>query len=48
MKKQIQIDAQKQIEMAAETLAKILIQQVLSKKNSNLAQQIEKKYGESI
>ena len=47
MAKQIKIETQKQIEMAAETLARILIQQVLSKQNGNSAKQIEKKYGKS-
>lgn len=44
MKKQIQIDPQKQIELAAEQLARIFIEQVLSKKNLVVAQQIETKY----
>jgi hypothetical protein len=42
MKKQIKIDTQKQIEMAAETLARILIQQILSKQNRGTVKQIEK------
>ncbi len=44
MKKQIQIDPQKQIELAAEALARILIEQVLNKKNLVVSQQIETKY----
>jgi exoribonuclease R len=47
MSKQIKIDTQEQIEIAAETLARILIQQVLIKQNRNTAEQIEKKYGKS-
>jgi len=45
MIKEIEIDTQKQIELAAETLAHILIQQVMSKQNLAVSQQIENKYG---
>ncbi len=44
MKKQIQIDPKEQIELAAEQFARILIEQVLSKKNLVVVQQIETKY----
>jgi hypothetical protein len=39
------LQCQKQIELAAETLAHILIQQVMSNQNLAVSQQIEKKYG---
>lgn len=45
MDKKIEIDPQKQIQLAAETLAQIFIRQVMSKKNSAVTQQIETKYG---
>ena len=47
MKKQIQIDQQKQVELAADSLARILIQQAMSKRNSTASKQIETKYGKS-
>ncbi|MBI2600487.1 hypothetical protein HYW42_00890 [Candidatus Daviesbacteria bacterium] len=40
------IDYQKQIELAAEQLAQILIQQVISK-NNQIKNKINNKYGES-
>jgi hypothetical protein len=40
-----QIESQKQIELAADSLARILIQQVMNKKNLAVTQQIETKYG---
>lgn len=43
MEKQSQIDNQKQIDLAAESLAKILLQQVLSRKNPEVHSQIESK-----
>ena len=45
MDKKIETTYQKQIELAAESLAHILIQQVMSKKNLVVTQQIETKYG---
>ncbi|HUD09878.1 MAG TPA: hypothetical protein VMR77_03715 [Patescibacteria group bacterium] len=40
-----ELQCQKQIELAAETLAHILIQQAMSKRNLVGSQQIENKYG---
>lgn len=47
MEKTTQIDIQKQIDLAAEALAHILIQQVMSKKNDATFKEIENKYGKS-
>ncbi len=38
-------DESKQVELAANQLARILIQQVMSKKNLVVTQQIDNKYG---
>lgn len=40
-----ELQCQEQIELAAETLARILIQQVINRKNIINAQKIETKYG---
>lgn len=45
MEKQIHIDQKKEIEFAAECLARILIQQIMNKKNLAVSQEIETKYG---
>lgn len=45
MEKTTRIDIQKQIELAAESFAQILIQQALGKKNPAIIKQIEMKYG---
>lgn len=42
MAKKIDIDTQKQIEIAAEMLARILIQQAISKNNKQAAEEIKK------
>lgn len=47
MAKKIQIDYQKQIDLAAESLAQIFIQQALSKKDVAVNKEIETKYGKS-
>ena len=47
MDKKTEIDLQKQIELAAETLAHILIQQAMSKKVDAVNKEIETKYGKS-
>ena len=45
MEKQIQIAQQKQIEIAAEYLARLLIEQATIRKSSSDGQKIDKKYG---
>jgi len=45
MAKKIEIDIQKQVELAADGLARILIQQVMSRKNLAVNRLIETKYG---
>lgn len=45
MEKTTQIDIQKQIDLAAEALAHIFIQQIMSKKNDVALKEIDNKYG---
>lgn len=42
---EIEIDSKKQIELAAESLAQIMVQQVISRKNKQINKKIENKYG---
>ncbi len=45
IEKDFELQCQKQIELAAESLARILIQQVISKKNNAANKEINNKYG---